>query len=73
VGYLNIYGRPIFLSDELVDIVNEMGPIEFISLRGNLAKFLILRTEEIDGQMENVGYEIVFAKDAYGNWSIESF
>lgn len=63
--------REIFtlLKDELPRIVNEMQDIHLLSIRGDVAEYIVIREEN----GEEMGYFIYFIKDKNDNWKIDSF
>ena len=58
------------IMDELPQIVTDMGEIEPILIRNNMAKYRINRLHWIDGVSQTITYYIYFVKDIDGLWRI---
>jgi len=68
------YGRILTtLSSRLPNMAANMRDIKLVSITGDVAEYIISRTETIDGQPREISYYIYFIKDAKGLWKIESF
>jgi len=67
--------REIFtlLSRELPVITAGMEDIEKVYIDDAVAKYRIKKNEEINGVQYLITHYIYFARDAYGNWYIDSF
>jgi hypothetical protein len=66
----------IFNTVDLVNlsgIASNMGAIEMIYSKDNVAKFRIKRQEDVGGTLYDITYYIHFMKDEAGVWKIESF
>ena len=61
------------IMDELPQIVTDMGEIEPILIRNNMAKYRINRSHWIDGVSQTITYYIYFVKDIDGLWRIDRF
>lgn len=63
--------REIFtlLKDKLPRITSEMQDIHLLSIRGDVAEYIVIREEN----GEEMGYFVYFIKDENGNWKIDSF
>lgn len=60
------------LADFMPDIMASMRGFELVYVDGILAKYRVLRDQEIDGQILTITYFIYFVKGADGLWRIES-
>jgi|GEM_PF-2228034 len=61
------------IMDELPQVVTDMGEIEPILIRNNMAKYRINRSHWIDGVSQTITYYIYFVKDIDGLWRIDRF
>jgi hypothetical protein len=59
--------------DDLPQLISQMQNIEMIYLKGDVAKYRIRRSHDIDGVMQTITYYIYFFKDADGVWKIDRF
>ena len=69
-----IYQRAFeVILDRLPQIVSEMGEIEPIFIRNNVAKYRIERIHSLDGGTQTITYYIYFVRDRDGLWRIDRF
>jgi hypothetical protein len=61
------------LSSRLPNMAANMRDILLISVTGDIAEYVISRTETINGQQMEISYYIYFIKEANGLWKIKSF
>jgi hypothetical protein len=61
------------LKDDLPSIANELGDIEFVYIKEDLAKYEIEKDEVINNESHKMNYEVYFVRQADGNWYIDQF
>ncbi len=59
--------------DRIPQIVSEMGEMEPIFIRNNIAKYRIERIHSLDGGIQMITYYIYFVRDRDGLWRIDRF
>jgi chitodextrinase len=67
--------REIFTSiiNDLPALAIEMSNLEFVCIRGPVAKYRLKRNEEIEGQQYNLTYYVYYVQNPFGNWTIDGF
>jgi hypothetical protein len=63
----------ITLKDDLPSIANELGDIEFVYIKEDLAKYEIEKDEVINNESHEMNYDVYFVRQADGNWYIDQF
>jgi hypothetical protein len=61
------------LKDDLPSLENELGNIEFVYIKEDLAKYEIKKDEVINGESNKMNYDVYFVRQADGNWYIDQF
>jgi PKD repeat protein len=61
------------LKDKLPEIIGNMADLKLVYIEGPVAKYRILRNQQIDGQMQTIAYYVYFTLDPFGAWHIDSF